>query len=94
MNSQQKLLTAGLAFAFASCVSTKIQELPPNHPASTNAPEAPPPRSNYSLGSDAESQRTKQLLSQAGQKTSVQPQRKLNEDQNNEPMPGMDMPGH
>jgi hypothetical protein len=92
----QYLVVFGLAVFLASCVSMKPQPLPVDHPASVTAPEGRSARPKYGLGSDADTQRTRQLLSQANQKIQkpAQPKPEMKEDKNNEPTPGMDMSGH
>jgi hypothetical protein len=86
---------SAFAFWLVSCASPPSPLLP-DHPASATAPEAPTPRPIRYLSSDADSQRTKQLLAQAArqdrQEEQNAPGQGKTKDQQN--MPGMDMPGH
>lgn len=96
MTALRRLLSIGLVLAVVSCVSTEVVPLSPSHPASTLAPEAPQKRTEFGLGSDPDSQRTKELLSQTGHISQSEGQQKPVQEsgQNHESMPGMDMSGH
>jgi hypothetical protein len=88
------LFSLASALGVVSCASPP-PPLPTDHPASATAPEAPAPRPIRYFSSDADSQRTKQLLAQAarqGQPGDNAPGQGKTKDQQN--MPGMRMPGH
>jgi hypothetical protein len=85
-------LGIGAALGLAACASTAERPLPLDHPASPTAPEAPRQPLRHALGRDAESARTRQLLTDAArqnQSPAQEPGQGPAEKQQN--MPGMDM---
>jgi hypothetical protein len=68
-------LGMAMALGLAACVATNERPLPPDHPASPTAAEAPRQPLRYALGPDAESARTRQLLTNAGHQDRPPPQK-------------------
>jgi hypothetical protein len=62
MTAPRNLLTAFAAFAFAACATTTTPVVNHTHPASAEAPESQAPPLPRMLGTDAATQRTRELL--------------------------------
>ena len=58
-------LGMAITLGLAACIAPGERPLPPDHPASPSAPEAPRQPLRHTLGPDAESARTRQLLTGA-----------------------------
>lgn len=83
-----------MMLGLAACVATDEPALPTNHPANPSAAEAPRQPLRYALGSDADSARTRRLLTNPGHRDQPQMQNPTQSSEMGQPDMPATIPDH